>query len=133
MDRVEIKELDFFEDERGWLLKLLKQEHMGGSQLGEIYVTSTRPGIVRAEHYHKNTTEWFCVIKGKAKLVLKDIESEEIKEIIMGDGRLVTVKIPYGIAHAVRNIGDESMYLVAVADRPYNPQDPDTFPFDINI
>ncbi|HDH53313.1 MAG TPA: cupin domain-containing protein [Nitrospirae bacterium] len=133
MERVEIKELDYFEDERGWLLKLLKQEYMGGSKLGEIYLTTTKPGVARANHYHKIATEWFCVIKGNAKLVLQDIETGERKEILMGDGNRVTVKIPAGIVHAIKNIGNETMFLVAIADQPYNPEATDTYPYDLSF
>ena len=133
MERVEIKELDYFEDDRGWLLKILKQEYMGKSSLGEIYLTTANPGIVKARHYHKYTNEWFCVIKGVGKLVLQDLDTAEKKEITMGDGKFITVKIPSGIIHAIKNTGKEMMYLVAVADQPYNSQKPDTYQYDINV
>ena len=133
MKRVEIKELDYFEDDRGWLLKILKEEDMGKSGFGEIYLTVAHPGITKANHYHKNTSEWFCVIQGVAKLVLQDMASQERKEIIMGAEKFITVKIPSGIAHAVKNIGQDRMYLIAVADQPYNPKNTDTYPYDIHI
>ena len=133
MERVEIKELDYFEDERGWLLKILKQEYMGKSNLGEIYLTTANPGIVKARHYHKYTNEWFCVIKGTGKLVLQDLDTAEKKVITMGNGKFVTVKIPSRIVHAVKNVGKEMMYLVAVADQPYDPENPDTYPYNMTI
>ena len=133
MERVEIKELDYFEDERGWLLKVMKQEDIVNRALGEIYITAAYPGVIKAKHYHKYTNEWFCVIKGKGKLVLQDPSSLERKEIVMGGSRFITVKIPSGIVHAIKNIGEETMYLLAVADRPYNPQNPDTYPYELNI
>ncbi|MDY6853868.1 MAG: cupin domain-containing protein [Thermodesulfobacteriota bacterium] len=133
MQRVEIKELDYFEDDRGWLLKVLKQEYFGKNTLGEIYITTANPGIVKAKHYHKYTNEWFCVIKGTGKLVLQDLDTEEKKEITMGDGKFVTVKIPFGIVHAVKNIGKEMMYLIAIADQPYNRENPDTYFYNLVI
>lgn len=133
MNSVEIIELDYFEDERGWLLKVLKQENIGKNNFGEIYLTTAFPGITKARHYHKYTTEWFCVIKGTGKLVLQDIESMERTEIVMGNAQFITVKIPSGIAHAIKNIGNETMYLLAVANQPYNPQQPDTYPYELNI
>ncbi len=133
MRGIEIKELDYFEDERGWLLKVIKREDLDKSDFGEVYITATKPGITRAEHYHKKTTEWFCVIKGKAILVLQDINTMERKEIIMEDGKFIIVKIPSGIVHAIKNIGEDTMYLVAVADKPYDPENTDTYSFNLTI
>ena len=132
MERIEIRELNRFEDDRGWLLKILTLKDLGQNTFGEIYITSAYPGVIKANHYHQHTNEWFCVIKGKGKLVLQDPTSRERKEVVMGMGSFLTVKIPKGIAHAVKNIGEDIMYLVAIADVPYNPQRPDTFPYDID-
>ena len=132
MEGVEIRRLDRFEDDRGWLLKVLTRKEMNQNNFGEIYITTAYPGAVKAEHYHKHTNEWFCVIRGTALLVLHDIESAKREEIVMGAGNLISVKVPNKIVHSVKNIGEDMMYLVAIADRPYNHQKPDTYPYNIN-
>jgi dTDP-4-dehydrorhamnose 3,5-epimerase len=129
MDGVEIRELDVFEDERGSLVKILKKEYLGGAEIGEIYMTMSAPGVTRGNHYHKKTTEWFCVIKGEACLYLSDIVSGEKREIKIDKGVMVLVKVPAGVAHAVRNTGAGWMSMIAIADRAYQEYDPDTFPY----
>ena len=78
-----------------------------------------------------NTNEWFSVIKGTVKLVLEDIQSGERKELILGIHPFMTVKVPKNIAHAIKNIGDEIMYLLAIADQPYDREAPDTYPYEV--
>jgi len=131
MKRVEVTELKQLEDERGWLLKILTRKEMPKSDFGEIYITTAHPGVIKANHYHRYTNEWFCVIRGSARLVLEDIESKDRKEILMGNTKLLTVKIPSGIAHAVKNIGNDTMYLVAIADQPYDDRKPDTYSYNL--
>lgn len=122
----EIIPLRLHSDERGWLAEILRREKVK-SEFGQIYLTTTKPGKVRANHYHKRKTEWFCVIKGKAKLFLKKVGGSNIEEIILREDRLMVVKIPPKVTHAIKNIGDEPMYLLAYTTEPYDSQDPDTF------
>lgn len=130
---VEVEQLTKKSDQRGWLLKVLMNPEIAGvKEFGEIYVTVAHPGIVKGVHYHELCTEWFCVIRGRGKLVLRDRHTNEQNEIEMGEDNMVRVKVPPHVAHAVKNIGEDLMYLLAYADRPYCPQDPDTFPFPLD-
>lgn len=129
MNGVEVFELFKHTDPRGWLLKAVKKDYTGGAPFGEIYVVGAPPGEVRANHYHKEATEWFAVLRGEAVLTLADANDPggERRQIQMGGERRVCVKIPPGIAHAVRCAGDDEMILLAFADRPYDPAFPDTY------
>jgi UDP-2-acetamido-2,6-beta-L-arabino-hexul-4-ose reductase len=60
-------------------------------------------------------------------LLLKDLETGEEKELIMGEGALKTVKITPGIIHAIKNIGNTNMVLIVYANESFNSEDPDTF------
>ncbi len=120
-----------FEDERGFLLKVVKQEYVGDDKFGEIYLTVANPGAVRGNHYHKETREWFCVIKGAGKLVLE--KGEDRMEIKMDEANLTSVEVPPYISHAVKNIGASPMYLLAYTNRGYNSKRADTFPVDIKF
>ncbi len=46
-------------DERGFLFELIKS-----SYAGQIFVSETRPGYTRGNHYHETKVEKFCLIKG---------------------------------------------------------------------
>src|SRR5205823_9368959 len=58
-----------------------------------------RAGATRGNHYHKVKEEWIYLLKGKAVLLLQDIESHEKASVELASGDLVF--IPPGIAHAI--------------------------------
>lgn len=126
-----INQLDVKSDERGWLAEILRKENLHSKKdFGQILVTVANPGATKGKHFHKRKEEWYCVINGKGKLCLRDNASGEYQEILMGEGNMVTVKIPPHITHSIQNIGDEILYLLIYIDEPFDPQDPDTFPAD---
>ena len=124
-----INNLDIKSDERGWLAEILRKENLQKEKgFGQIFVTVAKPGVTKGNHYHKRKVEWFSVIRGTGKLLLKDVTSDECHEVLMGDKNMVAVKIPPNVTHAIQNIGDEMLYLLIYIDEPFNQQDPDTFP-----
>tara|TARA_B100000959_G_scaffold157291_1_gene164918 strand:+ start:1268 stop:1675 length:408 start_codon:yes stop_codon:yes gene_type:complete len=128
-----INKLDIKSDERGWLTEILRKENLQKEKgFGQIFVTVAKPGITKGNHYHKRKEEWFCVIRGKGKLLLKDITSDESQEVLMGDENMIAVKIPPNVTHSIQNIGDEMLFLLIYIDEPFNQQDPDTFPCKAN-
>jgi dTDP-4-dehydrorhamnose 3,5-epimerase len=130
---VEVQAMTKRVDQRGWLLKMLMRPEIDGdTAFGEIYVTVALPGVVKGIHYHEKCTEWFCVICGKGKLVLLDRHTSERCEIAMGDENMVRVRVPPQVVHAVKNVGHEMMYMIAYADRPYDPSHPDTIPYPLD-
>lgn len=124
---VKIKKLDVRSDERGWFAEILRADEVENPKLGQFYVTTATVGQTKGKHYHERKVEWFCVIKGKALLTLIENKSGEKQEIEMGDGNIVTVEIPPGVWHAIKNQGADDMFLVAHISEVYNPEDPDTF------
>jgi len=126
-EEIEIFPLDKKEDERGWLMEILKKNQLNKKEFGQFFVTTANPGKVKGNHYHLEHDEYFCVISGKGKLVLKHIESGEIKEIEMGEGNLVTVKIPPKWSHGIKNIGEGEMFLLAYSDQEFDEKNPDSF------
>jgi len=125
---IHIKDLEVHVDNRGWVSEILRKEVVDKKEFGQILVTTAYPNIVKGNHYHKRKTEWYCVIKGKMKLVLRDNETEEVNEFILGDKKLQTIEISPGVSHGFRNIGDEMLYVLIYINEPFNPKDPDTFP-----
>lgn len=124
--KIKTKKLEVKTDERGWFVEILRGDEIPKKEFGQIYLTTAKPGVVKGNHYHTRKTDWFCVVKGKGELVLKNNKTGKIKKIIMGEGNLVTVKIPPNITHAIKNIGKKMLYLLGYIDEPYNPEDPDT-------
>ena len=129
INKIEIIELEKHEDKRGILLKILKNSDIENKEFGEIYFTSLHPGIIRANHYHEKTTEWFCVLNGKGKLVLRNNETNETTQILMDNKKVV--KIPINVSHAIKNTGDEEMSLLVYSDLEYNEKNPDSISIDL--
>ncbi len=118
-----------FADARGWLLKAVEQAEVpAGAAFGEIYLTRTEPGARRGGHYHEKTTEWFCPVAGRARLLLLDRATGERRDVALDEADPVLAVLPAGLAHAVVNDGDAPFHLLSYADRPYDPADRDTFP-----
>lgn len=128
MKGIEVRNLTVHKDERGWLAEIFRPEFIGSKKFGQVTMTTAYPGIVKANHYHTKKEEWYCVIKGKMKLVLKDMKTKETEELILSGEELKIFKISPNIAHGFKNIGDEMLYLLYYIDTPFNPKEPDTIP-----
>lgn len=122
----EVKNLKKHVDERGLLVEILRDDEID-EEIKQVYFSITKPGAVRGNHYHKRKVEWFCVIRGLAKLVMEDIVSRERREYILNGKDPKIVKVPPGVAHAIQNIGDSDMYLVIIVNEVFDPNDPDTY------
>ncbi|MBI1748525.1 MAG: dTDP-4-dehydrorhamnose 3,5-epimerase family protein [Acidobacteria bacterium] len=125
---VEIIPLEVYEDERGSLAELLRSEHpLTKKEFGQIHVSRAHPTYTRGNHYHTRKYEWFSVVGGNGLLALENVETGEREEIPMGEKNMVTVRIPPGVAHGIKNIGDTTMYLIVYNEETFDPKDPDTF------
>ena len=64
--------LDKKTDQRGSLAEFLKS-----SSMGQIFVSRTKPGITRGDHYHHTKTEKFLVLQGTAVIRFRSIQPED--------------------------------------------------------
>lgn len=125
--RIKVKELNMKSDERGWLTEVLSSSDIDNTHFGLIHLSTAKPGFIKGNHYHKRKTEWFCVIKGRGKLILMDLKTKEKKEIHLGGENMRVVEIPPYILHSIENTGNEEMYLLAYVDESFDPKNPDTY------
>ncbi len=124
---VEIKKIKVLKDNRGWLAEIIKPEDVETKDFGLVLITTALPGKTKGNHYHKRKTEWYCVIKGIGLLTLTNLNTKEKKEIQIGEGNMVLVKIPPFTHHILKNIGKEELYLLAYVNESFNKADPDTY------
>jgi UDP-2-acetamido-2,6-beta-L-arabino-hexul-4-ose reductase len=110
------------EDNRGWLAEFIKSE-----SFGQIFISTTKPGITRGDHWHHTKVEKFFVIKGKATISFRHmITNEIIRYEVCGDIPTV-VDIPVGYTHNITNTGDEEMICLFWSNQIFDPQNPDTY------
>lgn len=124
--------VDFIEkhdDERGRLVVFLKNADLNDcfKTFGQIYfVTFNKIGIIRGNHYHKKWREWFGVVDGKVDVMLKDILTGEVVNLIIdgSDDKYTRLEIGPNVAHAFRSLS-ETASLLNYTDTEWS--DGDTF------
>ena len=116
------KKLEIKEDERGKLIEIFK---IPG--LGQIFYSTTKPGIIRGNHYHTRKKEFFCVIEGSGLIKLRNRETGEIQEVEVSGENPEIVEMPINWTHNIKNIGETEMKLLVWVNEIFNPEDPDTY------
>jgi UDP-2-acetamido-2,6-beta-L-arabino-hexul-4-ose reductase len=122
----------------------MKSEHFG-----QIFVSRTRPGITRGNHYHHTKTEKFLVVEGEALIRLRDVRTLNadqskpnnqplpinpavIEHRVSGKDFRV-VDIPPGFTHSIDNVGNTEMVVLFWASEVFNPERPDTVAANVMV
>ena len=92
-----------FKDTRGIIVDLLEKKKINAI----TYITQNK-GKVRGNHFHKKTTQWNYLIKGRIKIVTKK-KNKSVKQMILSKGDLVVTSS--NESHAIKAI-KYSEYLV---------------------
>jgi UDP-2-acetamido-2,6-beta-L-arabino-hexul-4-ose reductase len=114
--------LDIKTDQRGSLAEFLKSPFMG-----QIFVSRTKPGITRGDHYHHTKTEKFLVLEGEAVIRFRHIESDQVLEYRVRGRDYRVVDIPPGYTHSIENVGEDELVTLFWASEIFDPDRPDTY------
>jgi UDP-2-acetamido-2,6-beta-L-arabino-hexul-4-ose reductase len=114
--------LEIKADARGSLAEFIKQR-----SFGQIFVSRTRPGITRGNHYHHTKTEKFFVVEGEGLIRLRAIEGGPVQEYSAAGGEYRVIDIPPGFTHSITNVGKGEMVTLFWASEMFNPDRPDTY------
>jgi dTDP-4-dehydrorhamnose 3,5-epimerase len=141
IEGVKVKKLKVIPDERGRLMEILRRDDEVFIKFGQVYMTTAKPGIVKAWHWHKLQTDSFCCIYGKMRLALYDARRAsptygEIQDFIMGIENPVVVQIPPEVYHGFKCIGKDEAIVINTVTEPYNHKNPDEYridPYDNDI
>ena len=121
-------DLPVHQDERGSLIELIKSR-----QAGQVFMSTSRKGVIRGNHYHHTKVEKFCVIKGAANIKLRKIDSHELITYTVSDQNIEMVDIPPGFTHLIENITDGEMIVLFWANEIFDPDSPDTIPLNVQL
>jgi len=94
---------------------------------GQVSFSTTYPGITRGNHYHTRKIERFTVIKGKARIQLRRIWTDEVVDFYLDGDEPSYVDMPIWYTHNITNIGTEELYTQFWINEWYNAEDGDTF------
>lgn len=132
---VRIKQLKIIPDERGRLMEIYRSDDEIFEKFGQVYMTTTNPGIVKAWHYHKIQTDNFCCVKGKIRLGLYDARENSSTfgktmdiTLSLDDPKLVS--IPPNVYHGFKGIVDEESMVINTPTEPYDHTNPDEYRVD---
>ncbi|MDP4266271.1 MAG: NAD-dependent epimerase/dehydratase family protein [Bacteroidota bacterium] len=114
--------LDVHSDNRGNLFEIIRT-----LTKGQIFYSTTKPGITRGNHYHTRKIERFCVIGGKALIKLRKIGVDKVYEYEVNGDRPSFIDIPLFHVHSITNIGNENLFTLFWTNELFDPEDPDTF------
>lgn len=119
---LENKKLEIKSDERGNFVEVFKIPGFG-----QVSYSTTKPGIIRGNHYHTRKKEIFCVIEGEAKIRQRNRETNEIEKKIVSGNAPELVEIKLNWTHNIQNIGNNEMKLLIWANEIFDSNNPDTF------
>ena len=126
-----------YPDDRGFFEEVIRvtdpffQEGFGQFSHSKMY-----PGVVKAWHIHKTQIDWWYVSLGRLRVALHDLRDGSptrgmTQEVYLGeDVPPAVLKIPAGVAHGCRAIGETAAHLFYVTSSTYNPEEEGRIPFD---
>jgi dTDP-4-dehydrorhamnose 3,5-epimerase-like enzyme len=103
-------------DARGWVVDPLACAGLPAGGAHNIHVVSLEPAQVRGNHYHLRQTEWLLFLAGPLTLALADPAGEP-RRMIPITRFPALVRLPPGVAHAVRNEGRRRAFILCFSDR----------------
>lgn len=109
-------------DDRGSLYELLKS---GGA--GQIFLSTTHPGITRGNHFHHTKVEKFVVIHGEGVIQFRQVNGQEIIDYPVSGDQPTVVDIPPGYTHNITNTGKDVMITLFWANEIFDAGTPDTY------
>lgn len=114
-----IKKLNKFEDNRGWLSEVWREDELEGYKPAMAYISETKPGIIRGPHEHKTQSDCFIFIgPGNFELHLWDkLGAREILNV--GEDNPTLVVVPPGIVHGYKNISSANALSINLPNALY--------------
>ncbi|HPA87829.1 MAG TPA: NAD-dependent epimerase/dehydratase family protein [Bacteroidales bacterium] len=109
-------------DDRGSFVETVK-----ANSGGQVSFSTTKPGITRGNHFHTRKAERFAVIRGRARIQIRRIGSDQVHEFHLDGSRPAFVDMPIWHTHNITNTGEEDLYTIFWISELYDPGDPDTY------
>ena len=121
-----VRPLDRYDDSRGWLIELFRNDELPAEFLPVMaYISSTLPGITRGPHEHTDQADLFCFLgPSNFKLRMWDNRQDSptyrrVMTLVAGEDNPQVVIGPTGVVHAYQNIGDKDGIVINCPNRLY--------------
>lgn len=113
-------------DVRGGLCEVIKTDAGG-----QVFFSTTAPGVTRGNHYHTRKIELFCVVQGTATIRLRSIHDHNVHEFNVSGDSPEFLSIPVLYTHSIENTGDTELLTLFWTNELFDTADPDTFYEDV--
>lgn len=108
-------------DARGSLFEAVKTYNGG-----QTFLSTTKPGITRGNHYHTRKIERFLVVSGEAEIKIRRIFDGEVKVFAVSGKQPSYVDIPTLHTHNITNTGPNELVTLFWTHEFFDPESSDT-------
>lgn len=109
-------------DTRGTLFEAIK-----GGGGGQTFLSTTRPGVTRGDHFHLHKVERFLVVQGEAIIRIRKVLSDQVWEYPVSGDAPAPVDMPTLHTHSIENTGSTDLLTLFWTHDLFDPANPDTY------
>ena len=109
-------------DARGTLFEAVK-----GGGGGQTFLSTTKPGVTRGDHFHLHKVERFLVVEGEAIIRIRRVLGDEVWSYRVSGGAPAPVDMPTLHAHSIENVGEGPLLTLFWTHDLFDPAAPDTY------
>lgn len=109
-------------DPRGVLFEAVK-----GGGGGQTFLSTTKPGVTRGDHFHLGKVERFLVIQGEAVIRVRKVLSDDVWDYRVSGDAPEAVDMPTLHTHSIENVGDTDLLTLFWTHDLFDPSNPDTY------
>lgn len=126
---MKIVKLKQYSDHRGSLVENTHAKIF--KETNHFFVSKSKAGVIRGNHYHLRKSEWFYVIHGECRLIIEDIKKKTREMKLIKASQNIIINIPPNKSHAFKNTGKDELILLALVNEAHNQKDPDTYSYKV--
>ena len=109
-------------DDRGDFVEIIRSYSKG-----QYSFSTTKPNIIRGNHFHTRKIERFSVIQGEALIKLRKIDTNDILEFKLSGNTPSYVDMPIWYTHNIKNIGSDNLVTLFWINEPFDKDNSDTY------
>lgn len=115
--------LDRRVDHRGSFFEVIRSH--GGT--GQFSFSTTMPGQVRGNHFHRRKLERFTVLKGEAVISMRRLFHAEVVRFPVSGDKPTSIDMPTLWTHNITNTGDAPLLTAFWSNELFDLSHPDTY------
>lgn len=114
--------LEMHTDPRGSLFEAVK-----GGGGGQTFLSTTKPGVTRGNHFHLNKVERFLVVRGDAIIRVRKVMSSKVWEFRVSGNKPTAIDMPTLHTHSIENVGKDDLVTLFWTQDLFDPGNTDTY------